>query len=261
MRWHPASGLGVVVLGNATYAPAQRLGTGLLDALLAGGAAERAARRPGASPAPATGSMVEATAAARDDVTRLIGHWDDDLAGRLLAMNVDLDEPLASRRRELARIVESIGPLEPDDAPITSLSPAHCSWWLRGPGGRVRVEIRLSPELPPRVQTLAVTAVPEAAAVHRRIADLVATRLGRDDPRWPDDVPLEPPLSAADLTRLLRVAAAWAGPSLVASVLAGDGQREATFRLDGERADLQLAITADPATGTVAGLTLTPAPA
>ncbi|MFZ0160107.1 MAG: serine hydrolase domain-containing protein, partial [Kineosporiaceae bacterium] len=43
MRWHPASGLGVVVLGNATYAPAQRLGTGLLDALLAGGAAERAA--------------------------------------------------------------------------------------------------------------------------------------------------------------------------------------------------------------------------
>lgn len=259
MRWHPATGLGVIVLGNATYTPVPRLGSMLMDALLAGSLPDAGPRRPGASPAPASGSMVAATAVARDRVTQLFSEWDDELAGRLFAMNVDLDDPLENRRAELARLADTLGPFEPDElAGVSSSSPAHCAWWLRGRRGRVRVEIRLTPERPPRVQTLAVTAVPDPAPRHRRIADRVAELLGHPDPRWPGDLPLAPPLTPADLERQLQVGGAWAGASVVEGAIAGDGRRESTFRLDGGRLALQLTLTADPVTGTVIALTLTP---
>jgi len=40
---------------------------------------------------------------------------------------------------------------------VESDSPAHARWWVEGPGGRVRLEVRLSPERPPLVQTLTVS--------------------------------------------------------------------------------------------------------
>ncbi len=242
MRWHPGSGLGVVVLANSTYAPAARLGSRLIDALLA--ARGVGTRRPGASPAPATGSMVEATAAARGEVIRLVNAWDDDLADRLLAANVDLDDPLHRRRRRLAEAVERLGPFEPDeDEPVVSLSPAHSVWWMRGPGGRLRCEIRMTPEVPPRVQTLNLAPVPTPSATLTRLAARVADLLTADAPRWPDDVPLAAGLTADRLARQLRVAAAWAGPVRREPVpVAGDGRREAVFRLDGERLALWLTL-------------------
>ena len=44
--------------------------------------------------------------------------------------------------------------LRRDDAePVESITSHHLVWWLAGDRGRVRVELLLSPELPPRVQT------------------------------------------------------------------------------------------------------------
>jgi CubicO group peptidase (beta-lactamase class C family) len=273
MRWHPSTGLGVVVLGNATYTPAARLGAQIMDSLLAD---SHRGRGPDRGPVPAPGTLdaegapgsqtAAATEQARRDVTRLVTAWDDDLAERLFAMNVDLDEPLTNRRAAVERIVATIGPLERDEAaPVTSSSPAHRAWWLRGPGGRVRVEIRMSPELPPRVQTLTVTAVPEPSAALRRAADAVARLLGTDGEDLADET-LSPggELAVADdlrqeAARQLRVAAAWAGASRITEVVAGDGRREATFRLEGERCAVLLAVTVDPATGTVTALTLSAA--
>lgn len=273
MRWHPGSGLGFVALGNATYTPMARLGAQLVDALLTqvlvgedDGEKAPLVRhvpcgRSGASPSPATGSLVGAAESARADVERLLRAWDDDLAARLFAMNVDLDEPLAVRRATIERIAAWLGPLEPDTGTdAVSVSPAHCAWWMRGPGGRVRVEIRLSPEQPPRVQTLGLTTVPEPPAPHRRIAERLAGLLGDLDVRWPADLPSAVTLDVASVSRELRAAAAWAGRCRVTQVVACDGHGEVTFRLDGERCALHLTLTADEVTGTVSAVSIVPAP-
>ena len=43
MRWHPGTGIGVIVLANSTYAAASTLAAGLLDAAPAAGGARPAA--------------------------------------------------------------------------------------------------------------------------------------------------------------------------------------------------------------------------
>lgn len=246
MRWHPDSGLGVVVLANATYAPATRLAQELLAALLQDrpGAPGRAGaqRRPGSSPTPRDSAMLLAAQTAQDDVTRLLNQWNDAVADRLLAMNVHLDDPLPRRRREIDTLLEHLGPFEPDDAPVESDTPAHRIWWLRGPGGRLRVEIRMTPEAPPRVQTLSLTGAADPSPALARLVDRVVGLLADPAPHWPDDVPLGPGLDPDHLTRQLRVAQAWAGPCTVGPPLSGDGVLETTVRLDGDRLPLRLTL-------------------
>jgi CubicO group peptidase (beta-lactamase class C family) len=241
MRWHPSSGLGVIVLGNATYVPASRLAARILDQVLLPRRI-RPPGRPGTSAA-ASEAMVTATLAAASDVNRLIAGWDDALAERLLADNVDQDEPLRQRRRQVEELSSSLGPLVTDrSAGLTSLSPAHLAWWLRGPGGRVRVEIRMTPHRPPRVQTLRLTGVPHPPKRLRRLAERIAASLAGDVPPWPSALHPAPELDLARMHRELRAAAAWAGGCTVTEVLASDGTGEATFRLTGQRARLRLTL-------------------
>jgi CubicO group peptidase (beta-lactamase class C family) len=146
MRWHPATGVGVVALLNSTYAAAEVPVMEALDALVR----------------VETSGLVEEvwpeTLGARDDVVRLLADWDDALAARLFAACVDQDRPLELRRAEIARLRERLGTLSLDEAtPATSVSPAQLSWWMKGPGGRLKVAISLSPESPPAVQMLELT--------------------------------------------------------------------------------------------------------
>jgi len=268
MRWHPVSGLGVVVLGNATYAPAARLTGQLLDHLLSCGPGHRAAGRSGPVPSPsdADRAMTAATLAARADVDRLITAWDDALAARLFAANVALDEPLDQRRAAIELAAHDVGPLSPEPGAPWSSSPAHLEWWLHGPGGRVRVEIRMSPELPPRVQALSVGAVRYPPPAVRALADKLAAALGHPDPVWPGGWEL--PIDAADAAhRALRVAAAWWGGCRVTAVTAGDGESHAAFHLDAVTAPdgctpgpLHLELTWTPGTRRLTSLTVAPSP-
>ena len=253
MRWHPQSGLGVIVLANATYAPARVLAGQVMDSLLtlrvSGGVALRSA--------PGGGAVWPATEAARTAVTRLVTTGADAEAERWLAMNVDLDEPLDRRRAQWSDLGARLGPLVPDptEAPQSD-SPAHSVWWLRGPGGRVRVEIQLNPELPPRVQTLDVTAVPHPSMSLRAIAERLTRALADDVPTWPDDVPVAAGLRES-ARRQLAVAAAWSTGATLGPALAGDGVTRVTFRLDGP---VPFTLTvATNAEGVVTELTITPA--
>ena len=79
------------------------------------------------------------------------------------AGNVDLDLDLDRRRSEVRRLVDTIGPLLDPAAPedvLHSDSPAHVVWAVRGARGRLRCEIRLTPQNPPRIQTLEVRPEP-----------------------------------------------------------------------------------------------------
>ena len=153
MRWHPATGVGAVGFENATYAQVSVPITLALDGLLA----ETAAQGTG------VGSRVRPwpeTLAARDAVEELVlgggepGDW--------LAENIELDIPLERRRRTWGEAVESVGGLAPTSAePLPddeSKAPSHLVWRRAGARGLLRFEIRLTPEAPPRVQTLTVRA-------------------------------------------------------------------------------------------------------
>jgi hypothetical protein len=253
MRWHPGSGLGVIALANGRYAPTSLLAKELLGVLLQADVAPVRRTRPNT-----------ATETAREAVDRLIEAWDDDLATSLFAMNVELDEPIASRKAVLERIRERHGRLTPDpDAPEQSTTGFHQVWWLQGErGGRVRVEILLDPELPPTLQTFAVTSVPEPPRSLRHAAEAIVAAIGTaGGPRgldWPADLPVGGDVDLAAVRRQLRAAEARFGPVELGPPVDGDGELKATFRLHGARGDLELALSYDPAPGCVAAISLVP---
>lgn len=248
MRWHPASGLGVVAVANGRYAQPALVCRDALNALIDRRAS--AARRPAPWPA---------TEAAKTAVDRLIGEWDDALADRVFAMNVDLDEALGSRRAEIERLREVHGRLLPDDAePVVAESAAHLQWWLRGDRGRVRVEILMSPERPPRIQWLELTSVPEPPPRLGDIARRVVAMLESSARSWPHDLALAASSDRDALDRDLRAAEGVFGPLSLGPVTAGDGARKATWRVGGPRGAVSLSIELADDDTTVASVAIVP---
>jgi len=133
---------------------------------------------------PATGDAATA-------VEGLIRHWDDLVADDIFAGNVDLDLPRADRIADVAAAAAQLGTIESSTIDqAVSTTPADMQWWLRGSGGRLRIEIALTPEARPRVQTLDLRFVAHpsprlAAAVAGIVAGLSAT-----PPAWPAAVAL-----------------------------------------------------------------------
>jgi CubicO group peptidase (beta-lactamase class C family) len=232
MRWHPASGLGTVVLANSTYAKAGALAGELLSALLA--ARAPAARQPGGyvlrGPAPA-GAWPQ-TLAARDGINDLLQNWDDEVAGRLFTANVAMDRPLAQRRADIALLRERIGDFRPDSGRAAECdSPAHCRWWVTGEDGTACVQIRMAPLRDPLVQQLILAVPPGADSALHAAAELLIGTLNDGAHDWPPG--LEAAVTTGHVLRQLRMAAAWAGRCEPVSWLAGDGSSTATVELAG----------------------------
>jgi D-alanyl-D-alanine-carboxypeptidase/D-alanyl-D-alanine-endopeptidase len=149
MRWHAASGIGVVVLENARYSGATLPATQALHLLL------DSALDPDDEPA-----LWPETAAAREVVEDLLRSWDDAALDAIAADNVALDESFALRRVHAERLRDRIGLAA--DAPVPPLtaaaarsdSPAHLAWTVSGARGAIRCELRMTPVREPRVQTL-----------------------------------------------------------------------------------------------------------
>ena len=255
MRWHPASGLGVIALTNHRYGPAPQLAQNALSELLKAEAAPIRRTHPNA-----------ATTAARAAVEELLAAWDDDRAADLFAMNVDLDEPIAERRAFLDTLRERHGPLTPDDdVPAESSTPYHHVWWLNGAkGGRVKVELLLSPELPPRVQMFGVTSVPEPSPALRSAADQIVAALGpAADGRpvsidWPSELAIGDGVDTAAIVRAMRATEARFAPISMGPPIDGDGDSKVTYRLDSPRGKVDLAITLDPDASCLMAVALTP---
>ncbi|MFD3444925.1 serine hydrolase domain-containing protein [Microbacteriaceae bacterium 4G12] len=147
MRWHPESGLAVVVLENATYADAATPAAGALELLL-----EEFHR-----PVPA---VWPETAAARDLVERMLrGNQTSPPADRFTS-NVPLDVPWAERRRAMDAALAEVGPLLPE-RPLEQVllrvgSPAHILWRVPAERGELECEVSLHPLDPPLIQALRV---------------------------------------------------------------------------------------------------------
>jgi CubicO group peptidase (beta-lactamase class C family) len=254
MRWHPASGIGVVVLTNLRYGPATALPRDALNALLDADAAPIRRVRP-----------EPRTEGARTAVEQLLASWDDQLALRLFAMNVELDEPVLDRKIAMANLRERHGALRRDASqPEVSRTPFHLIWWLVGErGGRVRVEILLSPEATPKIQTFSVTSVPEPpAALRDAAAALVAAMTPPDGGPvsidWPSSLKAADTLDVGPVVRAMRATEARFGPVRLGPAIASDGTTKATYRLESSRGALDLVVDYDPAAQCIAVVSIVP---
>jgi CubicO group peptidase (beta-lactamase class C family) len=295
MRWHPETGLGVIVLANSTYAGASVLAARLMDEVLRAAAAGGRTGPVVRGPAPAPGGPWPETVAAQQAVTQLLTRWDDGVAEELFAGNVALDEPLDRRRAKIARMWERLGgpraggldsgtsdpgtsgpgtqapgtespgtespgtqdgdhdrgtPDRVAPRPAEFDSPAHCRWWLRGERGETRVEILLTPENPPRVQSLTLTVPPAADSAlwqqTQALIGLLNSSLAGGVPSWPAELPVSGLVDTGLLLRQLRMASAWAGPCRPGAFCGGNGQTSTVVQLDGEHAGLTLAVELEP---------------
>ncbi|HTX27799.1 MAG TPA: serine hydrolase domain-containing protein [Streptosporangiaceae bacterium] len=258
MRWHPASGTGVIALGNSTYSGMQSLAARLLDIVLhqaeppAHG--DQVALAPGGGPWPAT-------LVAKQEVSGLLQAWDDAEATRLFTPNVAQDAPFAERQHWLAMIRERIGDFRDDPSRRPEFdTPAHCRWWLAGERGTVQVQIQLNPELPPRVQSLALAVPPADGSPLARTLDAILAWLNGTGPTWPPSIPAYSTVDTHLLARRLRMAAAWAGPCRLGAWTAGDGSASVTTELLGEHANLTLALFVDPDSGLLRLADIAPRP-
>ena len=140
MSWLPERGVGVVALGNLTYAPLDLAALECLELL----------DDLDVLPARAAVAATPALLRARDGLTRLFDDWDDALADELFAENVFADEERDRRRARAADLRRRCGPLTAGELDASSATAAVFD--LRGPQGSVRVTFSLNPQVPPRVQ-------------------------------------------------------------------------------------------------------------
>ncbi|MFZ2047936.1 MAG: serine hydrolase domain-containing protein [Trebonia sp.] len=261
MRWHPATGLGVIALGNGTYAPMSVLAGLVLEALLPRPASYHVAlspadpdspSAPSATPVPPAGAPWPETLAAASEVSRLLANWDDAAADALFSENVALDAPYQERRRALELIRQRIGDFRADDtrAPESD-TPAHRRWWLTGPRGTVQAQILLNPERPPRVQSLALAVPPASDSVLATVLTDVVTWLNTGAAQWPGGMRVAPGTDEGLLRRRLLMAAAWAGTCRTGAYRAGDGAASVSVELAGEHATVVLSLLVNPGTGEI----------
>ena len=245
MAWHPATGTGVIALGNSTYAAMAPLAARLLEAVVRqdGPAAH------GNSVAIASPGPWPETLAAREEVSQLLRSWDDAAAQRLFSPNVAMDAPFEERRRRIALVRERIGEFgdDPGREPECD-TPAHCRWWLTGERGTVQVQIQLNPERPPRVQSLTLAVPPAAGSALRATLDAVVDWLNGGESDWPPSIRVADGVDVGLLARRLRMAAVWAGRCRVGAFKAGDGTASVAAELPGEHATITLALVIDPET-------------
>jgi len=253
MRWHPATGVGVIALGNGTYAPMTPLTGAVLKAVLTrspefGGpaypvSAYTVALAPGTKPWPETLDAVTA-------VNDLLTSWDDAAADALFSENVALDAPYVERRRTIAAISERIGNFAVDhDRPAESETPAHRRWWLAGERGAVQAQIQLSPQRPPRVMSLTLAVPPAPGSAVARALDSVVAWLNSGAATWPESLPVSAAADAGLLARRLRMAATWTGMVTPAGYRAGNGSTSVSVDLVGEHATVTLSVLVNPTTG------------
>ncbi|MEI6374123.1 MAG: serine hydrolase domain-containing protein [Actinomycetes bacterium] len=145
MRWHVGTGWAVVGLGNRTYANMSATLTAALEEIVAG-TQTRAVES----------ELWPHTTSAMVIVESLLSEWNNEVADVQFAVNIDRDFPRTDRRADWQLAAEALGQWRRSDRAIESDSPAHARWWVEGDSGTAKLEVRLSPESPPKIQSLTV---------------------------------------------------------------------------------------------------------
>lgn len=220
MLWLPDYGVGLVAMGNVTYASWGGLFNEALNALAATGALQPRVVQPS-----------DALLKAKADVSRLVSRWDPEAASRIVADNLFLDRSADSWGERLAQLAEAHGTCRPDDV-IDAENALRGTWRMDCDRGWLRVSITLAPTEPPRVQFLQVHAtLPPGQAMSAAIE--------------------------AARPRIASAAAAWGG-CRIGEAIGGDGVHLSSVRLLCDKGDLVGLFRLDDA-GQLRDLLLSPA--
>ena len=140
MRWLPGRGIGVIALGNSTYAPMSEMTRRMMEILDDHGLVPPDPCRPAAA-------FVEAT----HRLSVLLSDWTDADASDLFADNVALDEPLDRRARRAAEWARQHGSLSV--VSIDAFTPLRGQVVMRhADGTERRLDVEMSPQVPSRLQ-------------------------------------------------------------------------------------------------------------
>ena len=153
MRWSIDRNVGVVALGNVTYAPMAALTRELFDVLEDSGVLPL--------PVPLSSEML---CVAANRLTDLLFKWDDDVADTLFADNVFLDNERHRRRDEAKHFHVACGTVLARTLGVNAAT--NGTMVLQCERGAARVELQLSAEVPPRVQWYELT-LPSAGTAPR----------------------------------------------------------------------------------------------
>lgn len=151
MRWHPASGWGVVALGNATYAPMHVPAAAVLARIVVETGAAHGSR-----PAVSVTPWPE-TIAAMEIAELLLDGDASGITDATWSPNMDLDVPRAEREESLRLVRDAMGPFTRDAESVRHPSPARAAWTVSGETGTAQLEVWMTPERSPRIQKLTVT--------------------------------------------------------------------------------------------------------
>ena len=244
MQWLPEHGVGLISMGNVTYAGWGGLFNDTLTALHRTGALQKRV----AKPSPVLLAM-------QRDVTQLVTKWDDALARKIAADNLFMDEPAERRQKRYAELVQKHGACRAAE-PITAENALRGDWKVPCERGWLNMGITLAPTTAPLVQSLFVQSVMPPDEGMTKAVDAVLPLFGSSD-KTAIGALLAPGTDVDRTAKHLAAAAPW-GACKLRDVLGGDGANDATLRFTCERGTLVSFFTLDPATRKLKSLTLLP---
>jgi len=245
MRWWPEHGVGLIAMGNVTYAGFGGLFNDTANALHRTGAMQPRIVQPS-----------RALLSAQKDVSQLIAKWDNTLASRIAADNLFMDESAERRAARLRELSTKHGACRPAAAEIDAENALRGRWRMTCERGWLDVGITLAPTMPPRVQWLSAESIlPPEEGTTKTIESLLRLMSG-----WDTKTAEAITGTGFDIERMRRQVAAsssW-GSCKLGDTVGGDGKRESAINLSCERGTLVARLSLDPATNKLKSLDLVP---
>jgi CubicO group peptidase (beta-lactamase class C family) len=244
MSWLPEHGVGLVAMGNVTYASFGGLFNDTLSALQRTGALQPRVIQP--SPA---------LLAAQKDITSLITNWDDALAERIAADNLFLDESKERRAARIRELSTRHGACRPA-AGIDAENALRGKWRIPCERGWLDVGITLAPTMPPRVQLLNVQSVLPPSKEMTRVIDTTLQLLKEWDGKRAASL-VGTDFEVEKLQRQIAAAAPW-GTCKAGEAVSGDGTSDSVVKFLCERGTLLVRLASVPGTHRLSSVNLAP---
>lgn len=244
MRWWPEYGVGMIAMGNLTYAGFGGLFNDAAAALHGTGAMQPRVVQPS-----------KALLTAQKDVTQLVMKWDDALATRIAADNLFLDETMVRRAARMKELNARHGACSAATT-IDAENALRGRWRMPCERGWLDVIITLAPTMPPRVQFIAVlSTLPPDEGMTKAVGSVMQLMNAWDQKAA--EALIAPGLDIERMRRHTSAASLW-GTCKLGEVLGGDGKRDSAVKLICPRGNLLARVSLDPETNRLKSFDLVP---
>jgi hypothetical protein len=244
MRWWPEYGVGMIAMGNVTYAGFGGLFNDAAAALHGTGAMQPRIVQPS-----------RALLSAQKDVSQLVIKWDDALATRIAADNLFLDETLVQRAAKMRELNVRHGACTAAST-IDAENALRGRWRMPCERGWLDVRLTLAPTMPPRVQFLNVqSTLPPDDGMAKAIRSVMLLMNGWDEKIA--ETLNAPGLDIQLIRRQIAAASLW-GSCQLGEPIGGDGKRDSAVKLICQRGNLLARLSLDPETNRLKSIDLVP---